>query len=99
MPKLISLPVIAALVLWLDSAPGLAETIKIPVGQQSSTTYIERPTLGMDMSSVERKFGPPLEQLPARGEPPISRWVYDRFVVYFEGDIVIHTVVRHQPQG
>jgi hypothetical protein len=32
------------------------------------------------------------------GDPPITRWVYDRFTVYFENDRVIHSVVHHDQQ-
>jgi hypothetical protein len=28
------------------------------------------------------------------GDPPISRWVYDHFTVYFEYDKVLHSVVN-----
>ena len=28
------------------------------------------------------------------GEPPISQWHYQDFVVYFEGNRVIHAVVK-----
>lgn len=87
---------IAALVLSASSTL-VAETVKIPVGQQPAGQALEKPTLGMSMAMVEQKFGEPVERLPARGEPPISRWVYDQFVVYFESNIVIHSVVKHRP--
>jgi hypothetical protein len=34
------------------------------------------------------------QRIAAVGEPPISRWVYPQFVVYFEGSYVIHAVAR-----
>ncbi len=55
-----------------------------------------RPTRGMTQSSVEAKYGAPQSKVAAVGEPPISRWEYDGFVVYFEYDKVIHAVVRKQ---
>lgn len=75
-----------------------AETVRIPVGQQGADRQVEIPGLGMSKDMVARRFGNPLEQLPARGEPPISRWVYPGFVVYFEYDTVIHAVIQHRPQ-
>ena len=39
---------------------------------------------------VENELGRPTEIIPAVGEPPISRWVYDDRVVYFERSSVIH---------
>ena len=34
-----------------------------------------------------------MTKVPAVGKPPISRWEYPGFVVYFEHDHVIHSVV------
>ena len=88
---LLMLPTVGAL-------PAAAETIKIPVGQQAAAKEVEKPSLGMSKTMVERYFGPPTEKVAPRGEPPISRWIYQDFVVYFEGDIVIHAVTKHRPQ-
>jgi hypothetical protein len=51
------------------------------------------PSRGMTMSQVSSKFGDPVTKVPAVGKPPISRWEYPGFVVYFEGEHVIHSVV------
>ncbi|MGD0490875.1 MAG: hypothetical protein ABSC32_04940 [Steroidobacteraceae bacterium] len=51
------------------------------------------PSRGMTMSQVASKFGAPVTKVPAVGNPPISRWEYPGFVVYFERDHVIHSVV------
>lgn len=53
----------------------------------------EAPHRGMTMGEVSSKFGAPTAKVPAVGKPPISRWDYAGFVVYFEGDHVIHSVV------
>jgi len=50
------------------------------------------PGRGLSMAQVEQKFGAPAERVPAVGHPPITRWVYPGFVVYFEYDHVVHTV-------
>ena len=54
---------------------------------------VATPARGMTMSQVTSKFGSPSTKVPAVGNPPISRWEYPGFVVYFEHDHVIHTVV------
>jgi hypothetical protein len=54
---------------------------------------IARPSRGMTMQAVESKFGAPQERHAAVGEPPISRWDYPGFKVFFEKDRVIHSVV------
>jgi hypothetical protein len=47
----------------------------------------------MTMHEVSEKFGAPANKIAPVGAPPISRWEYAGFVVYFEGDHVIHAVV------
>ncbi|MEM1261808.1 MAG: hypothetical protein AAGH76_05400 [Pseudomonadota bacterium] len=54
----------------------------------------ERPRRGMSMASVERQYGTPDTKRAAVGEPPISRWVYAQFTVYFEHDKVVHAVIN-----
>jgi len=51
-----------------------------------------RPTRGMTQASVEAKFGIPTAMTSAVGDPPISSWEYDGYVVFFEYDRVIHAV-------
>jgi len=46
---------------------------------------------------VLQEFGDPEEMTSAVGEPPISQWRYDDYVVYFEGNWVIQAVVKHPP--
>ena len=53
-----------------------------------------RPASGMTQAGVEAKFGTPVSKIAAVGDPPISRWVYSDFIVYFEYDRVIHTVLK-----
>jgi hypothetical protein len=53
----------------------------------------ERPERGMKMDAVETRYGAPATRYPAVGHPPITRWDYPGFVVYFEGDLVLHAVV------
>ena len=47
-----------------------------------------------DPAQVEAQFGAPAERYAAVGQPPITRWVYPAFVVYFEYQHVVHTVAR-----
>ena len=54
---------------------------------------VAAPARGMSMAQVASKFGDPVSKVAAVGKPPISRWEYSGFVVYFERDHVIHAVV------
>ena len=75
-----------------------ADTVAIPVGQQTMQSTISVPRSGMSKTSVERQYGAPVNRQAAVGYPPISSWSYNGFTVYFEYDRVIHTVVEHRPQ-
>lgn len=60
----------------------------------NSSDGLLRPRTGQNMNSVRAQFGTPEQELPWVGEPPISRWVYADFTVYFENEYVINTVVH-----
>ncbi len=78
-------------------ASGLAgaETIAVDSGIAVKESDVVTPTRGMTMNQVATKFGAPVTKVPAVGKPPISRWEYPGFVVYFEADHVIHSVVAN----
>ena len=64
----------------------------------ASVTAMDMPERGMSKTQVERDLGRPEQTRPAVGQPPISRWVYDDFTVYFEGDYTLHAVSHHAPK-
>ena len=70
-----------------------AETVAVDDQVMVRESDIARPSRGMTMHAVESKFGAPQERHAAVGEPPISRWDYPGFKVFFEKDRVIHAVV------
>src|SRR5580692_4747860 len=76
-------------------ASGLAgaETIAVDNGIAVKQSDVPTPTRGMTMDQVAGKFGAPATKVPAVGQPPISRWEYPGFVVYFEHEHVIHSVI------
>ncbi|WIO73102.1 hypothetical protein QP938_07205 [Porticoccaceae bacterium LTM1] len=72
-----------------------ADELRVPVGKQAPEKQdIERPKNGQKKQQVEKKFGEPERKVPAVGEPPISSWEYPDFIVYFEHDLVLHTVLK-----
>jgi hypothetical protein len=85
----------AALLLALGTAvPALADVLEmqkagpttpIPAGMKIA----ER---GMHMKQVEEMFGKPQAIEPPVGDPPIIRWHYPDFIVYFEYSYVIQSV-------
>ncbi|HEX7081919.1 MAG TPA: hypothetical protein VF329_12975 [Gammaproteobacteria bacterium] len=84
------------LALLLAASPAaLADVLLIDGLESARQSASERPARGVTMASVESKFGAPLQRYDAVGDPPITRWEYPDFTVYFEYDRVIHAVARH----
>jgi hypothetical protein len=78
----------------------IAEEIRIPIGEQAKDqTPIDMPTKGMSKERVKSLFGEPLKEIAAKGQPPISRWQYQEFTVYFDSNAVIHCVRNFQPKA
>jgi hypothetical protein len=77
-----------------------ASTAAPPVSEMTGPSM---PVRGMSMANVEHIFGAPLQKLPAvpdpgsKLHPPITRWIYPTYVVYFEYNYVVHTVLKAHP--
>lgn len=98
MKSLVRSNTIRALVLAFSPVCVYAEVIQIPVGSQNpQAATLERPALGMLKDPVRSRFGEPQKRHAAVGNPPIERWDYEQFSVYFEYDHVIHSVL-HGPK-
>jgi hypothetical protein len=77
----------------LASGVAGAETIAVDSGIAVKQSDVAMPTRGMTMDQVAGKFGAPANKIPAVGKPPISRWEYPGYVVYFQDSYVIDSVV------
>jgi hypothetical protein len=87
------------LILIAAAAQGVyADQVRIPVSQQPGAN-VERPSAGMSKERVEERFGAPVERRGPVGDPPISSWDYGDYVVYFEYNTVLRSVLKHRPQG
>ena len=87
------MPIVRTLLLlaFLTAQPALAETLSTATGDPAAVA--ERPNRGSTMASVQSKFGEPTNRHSAVGDPPITRWDYPQFAVYFEHDRVLHAVL------
>ena len=61
-----------------------------------STTFNApgKPTRGMTQQAVEASYGAPQNAREPVGDPPITRWDYEHWSVYFEYDLVLFTVLK-----
>lgn len=82
------LPVIPAAV----SDTLLIETIES--SPPNSAAGVLRPVRGESMEQVRQRFGEPGEIIQPVGNPPITRWVYDKYTVYFERQTVLRSVMK-----
>ncbi len=76
----------------LIAAPALADTLLLERVERASTATM--PSRGSTMDTVRSQFGEPEKAHAAVGQPPITRWEYAAFSVYFEHSHVINTVMR-----
>jgi hypothetical protein len=88
---------IAAFIFTLGTCLGTvstarAETVVVDDQVQVRESGAEKPKRGVTMSQVEAKFGAPVTKHDAVGAPPITRWDYAGFSVFFERDRVIDAV-------
>ena len=72
-----------------------AQNLDMSASDQSATFDAPgKPTRGMTQANVEASFGAPQDMRDPIGDPPITRWEYAGFVVFFEYDRVIHAVTK-----
>ncbi|WP_442909146.1 phosphodiesterase [Halopseudomonas sp.] len=96
MKKMTSTLVATTLALGVSfMTPVQAETLVIPLGQQTAERSDPMPHRGLTKSAVTQRYGEPMTRHPAVGQPPITRWDYASYSVYFEYDRVIDSV-RHR---
>jgi len=94
MAKLVATILLAAALVFASGVS--AQNLDMSRTDRSSTfDQPGKPTRGMTQASVEANFGAPQKSVSPVGDPPITRWEYADFVVYFEYDRVIHAVTRH----
>ncbi|MDP9200192.1 MAG: hypothetical protein M3O07_13385 [Pseudomonadota bacterium] len=75
----------------LTAQPALAETLSTATGDPAAAAA--RPDRGSSMATVQSRYGEPTNRHSTVGDPPITRWDYPQFAVYFEHDRVLHAVL------
>ena len=83
------------LALTLGAVAIRAEVLLLDGIEADAQSASERPKSGMTMANVEKTYGEPAQKHAAVGQPPITRWDYPAFSVYFENERVIHAVAKH----
>ena len=74
------------------STPAQAQPLMVSTATRNYAGPV--PTNNMTMASVRTQFGQPNSEAVPVGKPPINRWYYDNYTVYFELDRVIISVIN-----
>jgi hypothetical protein len=82
------------LVLSLLAIPGVLPADVLLIEQVRQAEGMAVPQNGQSKAEVEAAFGAPETTVGPVGDPPITRWTYQRWTVYFEFDHVLFTVLN-----
>jgi len=93
-----------ALVFGLGGLSAAARADVLLIERAQADQVMDLPKRGELMAQVERRFGEPsLRHAPVGGghpqRPPITRWDYPEFSVYFEHDHVVDAVLKRSYAG
>jgi hypothetical protein len=83
---------VLALMLALFAGFATADVLLIEEVRQADN--MDLPVNGQTMDEVEARFGAPDSKQAAVGDPPITKWEYGRWSVYFEYNRVLFTVLH-----
>lgn len=91
-----------ALALLLPALPFAAQADVIEIPESDIAGPVAKPAKGTTMKAVLQEFGAPRVKHKAVGggskrQPPITRWDYPGFSVFFENSHVVDAVVPGRP--
>ena len=90
------IPALAAIAL-LSTTCAQADTLLIKRTDQAQVSAV--PKRGASMSQVSAQYGAPATKHAPVGKPPITRWDYPAFSVYFEYTHVIDAVLKRASEA
>lgn len=96
MTRMVLAPVLAAALaaaFFLAPCRSLSADVLL-IEEVRQSERMELPQNGRSQADVRARFGQPVTTYPAVGDPPITRWDYDGWSVYFEYDLVLFTVLH-----
>jgi len=76
------------------AASGAAPADVLLIEEVRQAGNMDVPVNGMTTAEVRARYGEPVTVHAAVGDPPITRWDYAQWSVYFEYDLVLFTVIH-----
>lgn len=92
MTRMVLALVLGAMALTFPNGQAGADVLLIEEVRQSERMTL--PVNGMNKDGVRSQFGAPQQTHSPVGDPPITRWDYAGWSVYFEYDLVLFTVLH-----
>ena len=92
MTRMVLALVLGAMALTIPNGQAVADVLLIEEVRQAERRTL--PANGMNKDGVRSTFGAPQQTHSPVGDPPITRWDYDGWSVYFEYDLVLFTVLH-----
>jgi hypothetical protein len=92
MTRIVLAMALGAITLFTAVSAANADVLLIDEVRQADAMAL--PSNGMDKDKVLARFGQPAQMHEPVGDPPITRWDYERWSVYFEYDLVLYTVLE-----
>ena len=90
------LPLTIALAALASPLTGLQADVLL-IEEVRTADGMNLPVNGMSQADVRARFGDPAKAYAPVGDPPITRWDYPQFSVFFEHDKVLHAVIVRSP--
>ena len=92
MTRMVLALILGLIVLTAPVGTAIADVLLIEEVRQAESMKL--PTNGMNTSEVRAAYGDPANTHAPVGDPPITRWDYANWSVYFEYDLVLFTVLK-----
>ncbi len=92
MTRMVLALMMGAMALMVPEARVAADVLLIEEVRQAGRMTL--PANGMSKEDVRAKFGDPAQTHAPVGDPPITRWDYQGWSVYYEYDLVLFTVLQ-----
>jgi hypothetical protein len=73
---------------------GMASADVLIIDEVRQVERMDLPENGFTMADIESRFGTPQRRHQAVGDPPITRWDYEDYSVYFEHNLVLFSVLH-----
>ena len=92
MTRMVLVLLLASAALFTPVATLNADVLLIEEVRQAERMQL--PVNGMNKDDVRSRYGDPAQTHAPVGDPPITRWDYEQWSVYFEYDLVLFTVLK-----